>query len=59
MLVRPSGESGSLLDELFARRKLKRRISLSVTQLLSAFLLVEGSDLVTAVFRSIADYCTP
>jgi DNA-binding transcriptional LysR family regulator len=58
VLVRPSGESGSLLDELLARRKLKRRISLSVTQLLSAFLLVESSDLVTAVFRSTADYCT-
>ncbi len=58
LLVRPSGESGSLLDELLARRKIKRRISLSVTQLISAFFLIESSDLVAAVFRSTANYCT-
>jgi len=57
VLVRPSGESGSLLDELLAKRKIKRRISMSVTQLISAFFLVESSDLITAVFRSTADYC--
>lgn len=57
VLVRPSGDSGSLLDELLARRKINRRISMSVTQLISAFFLVESSDLVTAVFRSTAEYC--
>lgn len=57
VLVRPSGESGSLLDELLGKRKIKRHISMSVTQLLSAFFLVESSDLITAVFRSTADYC--
>ncbi len=57
VLVRPEGEVGSLLDELLAKRKIKRRISMSVTQFLSAFFLVENSDLVTAVFRSAADYC--
>jgi DNA-binding transcriptional LysR family regulator len=57
VLVRPSGDSGSLLDELLARRKINRRISMSVTQLISAFFLVESSDLITAVFRSTADYC--
>jgi DNA-binding transcriptional LysR family regulator len=57
VLVRPSGESGSLLDELLARRKIKRRITISVTQLISALFLVESSDLVTAAFRSTAEYC--
>jgi DNA-binding transcriptional LysR family regulator len=57
VLVRPSGESGSLLDELLAKRKMKRRISMSVTQLISAFFLLENSDMITAVFRSAADYC--
>ncbi len=57
VLVRPSGDSGSLLDELLAQRKLKRRISMSVTQLISALFLIETSDMVTAIFRSTADYC--
>jgi DNA-binding transcriptional LysR family regulator len=57
VLVRPEGEVGSLLDELLAKQKIKRRISMSVTQLLSAFFLVENSDLITAVFKSTADYC--
>lgn len=57
VLVRPSGESGSLLDELLARRKIKRRISMSVTQIISALFLVESSDLITAAFRSTAEYC--
>jgi len=57
VLVRPSGEAGSLLDHLLERKGIKRRISMSVTQLISALFLVEGSDLVTAAFRSTADYC--
>lgn len=57
VLVRPSGETDSLLDQLLAERKIQRRISMSVTQLLAALFLVESSDLVTAVFRSAADYC--
>ena len=57
VLVRPSGDSGSLLDDMLAKRKMKRRINISVTQLISAFYLMENSDQVTAVFRSAADYC--
>jgi DNA-binding transcriptional LysR family regulator len=57
VLVRPSGESGSLLDELLARHKIKRRINMSVTQIISALFLVESSDLVTAAFRRTAEYC--
>jgi len=57
VLVRPEGEVGSLLDELLAKRKIKRRISMSVTQMLSAFFLVENSDFITAIFQSTADYC--
>jgi DNA-binding transcriptional LysR family regulator len=57
LLVRPSGESTSLVDHLLAKRKIERRVSITVNQLLSAFFLVENSDLVTVVFRSAADYC--
>lgn len=57
VLVRPSGEAGSLLDHLLERKGIKRRISMSVTQLISALFLVEGSDHITAAFRSTAEYC--
>jgi DNA-binding transcriptional LysR family regulator len=57
VLVRPSGEAGSLLDHLLERKRIKRQISMSVTQVISALFLVESSDLVTAAFRSTAEYC--
>ena len=57
LLVRPSGESTSLVDHLLAKRNIERRVSMTVNQLLSAFFLVESSDLVTTVFRSTAEYC--
>ena len=57
VLVRPSGEAGSLLDSLLERKRIRRHISMSVTQLISALFLVESSDLVTAAFRSTAEYC--
>jgi DNA-binding transcriptional LysR family regulator len=57
LLVRPSGESTSLVDALLAKRKIRRRVTMTVNQLLSAFFLVESSDLVTTIFRSAADYC--
>jgi DNA-binding transcriptional LysR family regulator len=57
VLVRPSGEAGSLLDHMLERKRAKRHISMSVTQLISALFLVESSDLVTAAFRSTAEYC--
>ena len=57
LLVRPAGESTSLVDQLLAKHKIRRRVAMTVNQLLSAFFLVENSDMVTTAFRSTAEYC--
>ncbi len=55
VFVSPSGEGEGVVDEMLAKRKLRRRVLVRTPTFLTAPLLVESSDCVTTVPRRVAE----